>query len=163
MLEELEKEFRSSDNTFFSRFDRLNVQEMSELRRSLEKVSKRTVVVKHAFAKKIFEKMEFPEVNRFLEGSILVTLGEGEPQWVSKALVEFVKGHENLKLKGAIVSGKIYEANFVRELAKLPPRRELLALLVTRIKSPIANLALTLGSLLQSLVTVLDEVRKKKS
>ena len=35
MLEELEREFASSEVAFFSRFDRLTVQDLSELRRNL--------------------------------------------------------------------------------------------------------------------------------
>ena len=64
MFEELEKEFKSDENTFFSRFDRLTVADMSELRRSLEKVSRRTLVVKHTLAKKILEKAKLGDAAR---------------------------------------------------------------------------------------------------
>lgn len=163
ILGEIDREFSASENFFFSRFDRLSVAEVSELRRNLEKVSKRTLVVKHTLAKKILEKIQAGDAARFLEGSILVTLGAQEPQLVSKTLVEFVKGHENLQLKGMILEGKVYDSNFVKELAKLPSRRDLLTLVVTRMKSPIARLAMTMGSILQSFVSVLNEVQKKKA
>ena len=162
MLEEIEKEFSSSQNAFFSRFDRLNVQEMSELRRSLEKLSKRTLVTKHSLAKKVLEKLNLSEAAHFLEGSILVTLGAHEPQVTSKTLVEFVKTHEHMQLKGMILDGKVYEANFVKELARLPSRKELLTQVAIRMKSPIAAFAQTLRSLLQSFVIVLSEVQKKR-
>lgn len=163
LLEEIEREFSSSENTFFSRFDRLSVADMSELRRNLEKVSKRTLVMKHSLAKKVLEKSKVPDAARFLEGSILVTLGAREPQLASKTLVDFVKGHENLQLKGMILDGKVYDGNFIKELAKLPSRKELLTLVVTRMKSPIARLAMMLGGVIQSFVSVLNEVQKKKA
>lgn len=162
MFEELDREFSSSPITFFSRFDRLTVQDMSELRRSLEKVSKRSLVVKHTLAKKVLEKIKVPEAARFLEGSMLVTLGAQEPQVVSKTLMEFVKGHENLVLKGLILDGKAYDESYVKELARLPSRKELLAQVAIRMKSPIAGFAMTLRALLQSLVIALSEIQKKK-
>lgn len=163
MLQELEKEFSSSESAFFSRSDRLNVQEMSELRRGLEKISRRTLMVKHTLAKKILEKIQFAGAIPFLEGSVLVTLGAQEPQRVSKTLVEFGKAHENFELKGMILEGRVYEGNFIKELAKLPSRKELLTLVAVQMKSPIARLAATLGSLTRSLAVVLNEIYKKRS
>jgi len=163
MLDEVDREFTSAKSAFFSRFDRLTVADMSELRRSLKKVSKRTLVVKHTLAKKIFDKLQVPDGERLLNSSVLVTLGIDEPQLTSKVLVEFVKGHENVELKGLILDKKVYDASFVRELAKLPTRKELLTLTVTWMKAPLTNLAVTLGGILRSFVSVLNEVQKKKA
>ena len=162
LFEEIDKELSSSENLFFSRFDRLTVADMSELRRNLEKVSKRTMVVKHSLAKKILEKLKASEASRFLEGSVLVTLGAKEPQLASKTLVDFVKTHESVELKGMILDGKIYDGSFVKELAKLPSRKDLLTAVAVQMKSPIRRFAMTLNSVLQSFVSVLNEVRKKK-
>lgn len=162
ILREIEKEFRASPNAFFSRFERLTVQDTSDLRRSLEKVSKRTLVVKHAMAKKIFGGLKLEEAIRFLEGSVLVTFGEGEPQFVSKILVDYAKAHENLKLNGAILEGRLYGGDFLKELAKLPSRIELLTAAAIQLKSPVTRLAMTLRGLLQSLVIALNEVQKKR-
>ena len=144
LLEEIEREFASSRSAFFSRFDRLNVQDISELRRTLEKMSRRTLVVKHTLTRKVLEKLQLTEAGQFLEGSVLVTLGAQEPQAVSKALVEFAKSHESLQLKGMIFDGKVYEAGTIKELAKLPSRKELLTWVAVGLKSPISRLALLL-------------------
>ena len=100
---------------------------------------------------------------RFLEGSILVTLGVQEPQLVSKTLVDFVKGRENMELRGMILDGRILEGSFVRELARLPGRKELLTQVAIRMKSPITGFVLTLKGLVQSLVIALSEIQKKKT
>ena len=163
IFEEIEREFSAGGNTFFNRFDRLTVQDMNELRRSLEKVARRTLVVKHSIVRKILEKMQLGEAAHFLEGSILVTFGAQEPQLVSKTLVEFVKSHESVQLKGLVLDGKVYEANYIRELARLPSRKELLTRLAIRMKSPIAGFVTTLGGVIRSLVIVLNEVQKKKA
>jgi len=163
LFEEIEKEFSSGENLFFSRFDRLNVADMSELRRNLEKVSRRTLVVKHSFVKRILEKVKVPDAAGFLEGSVLVTFGSGEPQLVSKALVEFSKSHEQVEVKGMVLEGKVYGGSFVRELARLPSRKELLAAVACGMQSPITRLAMTLNGILRSFVSIVDETRKKKA
>ena len=152
MYDELAREFGDSKNFFFSRFERLNVTDMSELRRNLGKVSKRTMVVKHALAKKFFESSSLADAARFLKGSILVTVGGEEPQLVSKTLVDFMKGKESMELRGLVLDGKIYDGSFIKELAKLPSRKDLLGILASRMQSPIARFAMTLNSVLQSLV-----------
>ncbi len=163
MLEELEREFTSSESAFFSRFDRLNVQDLSELRRNLDKVSKRTILVKHTFAKKILAKMKLSDAERFLEGATLVTLGAKEPQLVSKTLVEFMKGRENIELRGMILDGKTFDGIFIKELARLPSRKELLTAVAIGMKSPITAFVMTLNGILQSFVVVLNEIQKKKA
>lgn len=162
MLEEMEREFKGAHFAFFSRFDRLSVADMSELRRSLEKISQRTLVAKHSLVKKIFEKMEVPQAEKFLQGSILITLGTEDPQPVSKILADFSKGRDSVELKGLIFGKKLYEGSFIKELAKLPSRKELLTQLAVRFRSPITALVVSLNQLLQSLVIVLNEVRKKR-
>lgn len=163
LYQEIEQELTSSPSAFFTRFDKLSVAEMSDLRRNLEKVAKRTLVVKHTIAKKILEKNKLSDAQRFLEGSILVTLGAKEPQAVSKTLVDFIKGRDNVELKGMIVDGSIYDGNFIKEFAKLPSRKDLLAILAARMMSPIVGMVLTLKGLIRSLVIALNEVQKKKA
>ena len=163
IFEELEKEFSSSSNSFFSRFDRLSVQDMNELRRNLEKVSKRTLLVKHTLAKKMLEKANLKEAVQFLDGAVLMTLGVKDPQMASKTLVDFMKGRENMEVKGMILDGKIYEASFVKEMAKLPSRKDLLGMVAIRMKSPITAMVMTLSGLIQSWVRVLNEVQKKRA
>lgn len=163
LFEEIEKEFSLKENLFFSRFDRLNVADMSELRRNLEKVSRRTLVVKHTFVKKILEKVKVPDAASFLQGSVLVTFGAKEPQLVSRALVEFAKSHEQIEVKGMVLEGKVYGGNVVRDLARLPSRKELLAAVARGLQSPITRLAMTLNGILRSFVSVLDEIHKKKA
>ena len=59
--------------------------------------------------------------------------------------------------------GQVYGEDFVKQLAKLPSRKELLTQLVLRMNSPIQGFANVLGALTRNLVVALEEVRKKKA
>lgn len=54
MLQEIVKEFEKSPYAFFSNFQNISVSEISEVRKNLEKVSRRSLVIKHSMARKLF-------------------------------------------------------------------------------------------------------------
>ncbi len=162
MMKELEKEFKDNSSVFFSSFHALSVADISEFRRTIEKVSKRSMVLKHAMAKKIFSDSNLGEAEKFLSGQVLVTFASGEPQVVSKTIVDFSKKNNKLAPAGVIFENKVYDAEFVRRLAKLPSRHELLTQVVTRVKSPISGFVMTLSQVLRGVVTVISEIKKQK-
>ncbi len=162
MMKELEKEFQTSSCAFFSSFDSLSVADMSDYRRALEKVSKRSMVIKHAMARKIFSASKMEAAENFLKGQILVTFGTKEPQVISKSLMDFAKTHNKLVPAGLILDNQVYDANYVKQLAKLPSRKELLTQVVVRIKSPISGFVMTLGQLIRGFVVTLNEIKKQK-
>ena len=163
MMKELEKEFKNSSCAFFSSFKALSVADISEFRRTVEKVSKRSMVLKHAMAKKIFSASSLGEAESFLKGQVLVTFASGEPQVVSKTIVDFAKkNNDKLAPAGLIFENKVYNADYVKQLAKLPSRREMLTQVVIRVKSPISGFVMTLSQVLRGFVTALGEIKKLK-
>ena len=162
MMKELQGEFKNSSSAFFSSFQGLSVADLSDFRRTLEKVSKRSLVIKHAMAKRIFSASKVTEAEGFLKGQVLVTFASGEPQIVSKTIVEFSKKNNKLAPAGLILDNHVYDAEFVKRLAKLPSRHELLTQVVVRIKSPISGFVLTLNQVLRGFVVALNEIRKQK-
>jgi large subunit ribosomal protein L10 len=162
MMKELEKQFDENPYAFLSSFDKLSVADISDYRRALEKVSKRSLVVKHAFAKKVFAARKVAGVEKFLNGQVLVTFGTDEPQNISKAIVDFAKTHQNLVPAGVLLDNQIHGQDYVKQLAKLPSRHELLTQVAVRVKSPISGLVLTLAQVIKGFVVALNEVKKQK-
>lgn len=162
MMKELEREFESYPYAFFSSFSVLPDAELSEFRRAIEKVSSRTMMVKHALAKKVFEGRKLNDADKLLKGSVLVTFGKKDPQVISKALLDFIKTHDKLASTGVLFEDKVYDQEFVKQLSKLPSRQELLTQVVVRVKSPITGFVLTLSALMRGVVIALNEVKKQK-
>jgi large subunit ribosomal protein L10 len=162
MFNEIVNEFEKSPYTFFSSFQGLSVTELSDARRNINKVARRSLVVKHAMARKILEKLKLSEAEKFLSGSVVVTFGEKDPQDISKQIVDIAKANQKWKASGVIFEGQVYGEDFLKQLAKLPSRKELLTQLVIRVKSPLAGMVNVLGGLTRNLVTALSEVKKKK-
>jgi len=163
MYQEIVKEFEKSPYAFISNLNGVSVLDISEARRSLEKVSKRSLMVKHAMARKIFAQFSVANADKYLSGSVVITFGDKDPQEISKKLIDFSKTNEKWKPAGVIFEGQVYGEDFVKQLAKLPSRKELLTQLVLRMNSPIQGFANVLGALTRNFVVALEEVRKKKA
>jgi len=163
MFKEIVKEFEKSPYAFISNLDGVSVLDISTARRSLEKVSRRSLMVKHAMARKIFTQFKVGGAEKYLSGSVIITFGDKDPQDISRKLCEFSKTNEKWKSAGVIFEGQVYGEDFIKQLSKLPSRKELLTQLVLRMNSPIQGFANVLGALTRNLVVALEEVRKKKA
>ncbi len=163
MFQEIVKEFEKSPYAFISNLNGISVFDISEARRNLEKVSGRSLMIKHAMARKIFAQFSVAGAEKYLSGSVVITFGDKDPQEISKKLVDFSKTNEKWKPAGVIFEGQVYGEEFVKQLARLPSRKELLTQLVLRMNSPIQGFANVLGALTRNLVVALEEVRKKKA
>lgn len=163
LMQEMKHEFETNPYAFISNFEGLTVADLSDLRRSLSKVAKRSLLVKHSFVKKVFAARQLSETDPLLKGSVLVTFGEKEPQMISKALVEFARTNQKLVPAGVIFENKVFGQDFVKRLAMLPSRHDLLTQMVVRVKSPISGLVLTLGQVMRGLAVALNAIREKKA
>ncbi|MBU9889079.1 MAG: 50S ribosomal protein L10 [Candidatus Omnitrophica bacterium] len=163
MFNEVVKEFEKSPYAFISNLQGVSVLDISDARRNLEKVARRSLMVKHAMARKIFAKFNVSGAEKFLNGSVVITFGDKDPQDISRKLVECAKNNAKWVPAGVIFEGQIHGESFIQQLAKLPSRKELLTQLVLRMNAPINGFVNVLGALTRNLVVVLEEVRKKKT
>lgn len=162
MFEEIKDQFEANPYAFISSFEKLPVQDVSELRRSLDKVAKRSVLLKHTFARRIFKEINCEKASEYLEAQVLVTLGNSEPQAISKALADFAKAKKGFATKGVIFEKEVHGEAYVRQLSELPSREELLVQLLVRVQSPMYGVVNTLSQIMRGLVQALSEIKKQK-
>lgn len=164
MAGELERFFIGNESFFVVGNEKLATQSVEELRRILRSSSARYVVVKNSLCQRLFniEKSLEPMAG-LVQGQTAIVFGRGDPSVIAKAIVQFAKNHEALKVRGAMVSGQLMDLGNVNLLASLPSREVLITKAVRGVKAPITGLVFSLSGLLRQLVTVLDGVRQKKS
>lgn len=162
MLQEVVNTVQAKNYIFFARHQGLSVADFVELRRKLEKVADRTVVVKNSITRLAFKKMGVQEVNGLIQGSMLLTVARKDPHVISKILVDFAKGRENFHLDGAYLDGQIFQSQYLKFLAELPSREALLASVAGRLNAPIGGFVNILGQLMRSLMIALDQIQKTK-
>ena len=164
MLTELKECLKGSPYIFISCVKGLKVAEVSELRRNLESKVQRSLLVKNSLLRlTLKETNASDEAKNLVDGQVLAVFANKEPQDVSKVLVDYVKKNEKFVLRGAILDGTTVNVNYVKQLAGLPSRQELLTKVVCGMNAPIAGFVLTLGALIRSLAIVLSRVSEKKN
>ncbi len=162
MYQEIEKQFDKNPYVFFSNFKDVSVSDLSKARAKMNQAANRSILVKHAMARKMLKGRGLANVEHLLTGSVLLTFGDKEPQDISKGVVEGAKVSEKIKCAGVLFEGKLEGAEFVQQLSKLPSRNELLTQMVVRMNSPITGFVCVLANTMRGLVVALDQIRTKK-
>ena len=146
MLEQVLRVAQESEYVFFAKFTGISSNDLNNLRRKLEKVADRALVVKNAIAKLVLERMNAKEATSLLEGSVLLATGKRDPQIVSKVLVEFAKEKENFELKGVFINKAVFKSNSSKNSRDFLPGRNYWLLWSEELKHPSPILYWVLGS-----------------
>lgn len=162
MVKDLVKNFEENPYVFISSFESSSVAEAMELRNRLRKCSNNAVVAKQTLVKRVLDSMDCGDASNFLKGQVFLTFGSKDPQQVSKALVDYSTENKKFSACGVIFENKVCGESFVKRLATLPSREELLTQVVVRVKSPITGFVMTLGQLGRGLVQVINEIKKQR-
>jgi|SRR5581483_4320656 len=162
-LKELKNSLQGATSVVVTDYKGLKVSEVTELRRRLTQKQVHFRVVKNTLAKLGFQETGLKELVPHLKESTAIAYTDGDAVACAKILVDFNKSHENLKLKGGWLTGKIISKEEVKELAMLPGREVLLARVAGGVQAPIAGFVRVLAGPLTKLVRALEEVRKKKA
>ncbi len=135
----------------------LPVTEMTELRRSLRDKEVRYKVVKNNLAYIAAENAGRPELKEIIQGPSAIAFGYGEPTDPAKALADFIRETRSpLEIRGAVLDGRVLDGEQVQQLASLPSKDELIALMLSRMQSPIAGLVNVLNGPIAGLARVLQ-------
>jgi large subunit ribosomal protein L10 len=140
----------------------LTVSEMGELRRRLREAGVSLQVTKNTLARRAAENTDFSVIKDLFTGPTAVAFGS-DPVAMSKAMMDFAKGHEALQILGGVLDGKRIEAADVKALASLPSREVLLAKLLGSMQSPISGFVRTLAEVPASLVRTLAAIRDQQA
>ena len=137
----------ASNSVIVSEYRGLTVGALAKLRRTLRPLGAEYKVYKNSLVKIAARDGAMAPVEPMVGGPVAITFVTGEVSAVAKAMREFAKENEALKLKGAVVDGKAVDVKGLRALADLPSREVMLAKLAGLLKAPMANTAYMLSAL----------------
>lgn len=149
---------------YLTDFTGLDVNSMTDLRRSLKRVGAEYVVVKNRLVKRaLAQEQDFPDLGEALLGPTGVVFGYEGVVEPAKALADFAKEHEDRPaFKVGVLENEILEPAQIDRLAKLPPREQLLAELAGALEGPMTALASALEAKLKEVVGLLDALGQQR-
>ena len=102
------------------------------------------------------------DVSELLKGQTAMIWGEGDVVEVAKVIKKFTAANKKPVVTGGFVEGKAVNAEDVVELAKLPSKDVLRAMLLGTLQAPCTQLVGVLDQKVASLVYVLSAAKEKK-
>ncbi len=156
------RELLSEGCVVLTDFQGLNVKEISALRGKLREVGSGYRVVKNTLFRLAAAKTPAARLAEGLVGPTGILYTKDDPVVAVKALEDFGKTAKLVRIKAGFVDGQVLTAEQVQELAKIPPKQQLYAMVVGGLQSPISNLVGTLQSTLGQLALTLQAIAEKK-
>jgi large subunit ribosomal protein L10 len=165
VLKVLETKFAQSKGSFLVGCQGLTVTQMQSLRGELYGNNATVYVAKNRLVKlAIDNSVNYEQLNQYLQGQLAVVFAESdEVSAVAKTLETFAKKNKELKLVAGCYEKQIFNAESLKELAKLPSRDVLLAQLMGVMQAPTVSFVVVLRQLIVKLLLTLKAVEEKKA
>ena len=162
MVSELLHCLERSNTLLITGYSGLGSNEINELRQALYGVGAHYMVVKNRLAHIAMEEDRALLVER-IDGPTAFVLTSDDPVPVAKVLIKFMKNHTELELRGGVVQSILVGKDQVRNLANLPGREQLVAMLIGSLTAPVVRLVNVINNPIGSFVRILNAITKKGS
>jgi large subunit ribosomal protein L10 len=161
-VEEIKDRFSRAKAAVLTDYRGLNVADITELRRKLREQGIEFKVLKNTLIRIAIKDFDY-SLDEFLEGPTAVAFSYEDPIAPAKVLANFARTHKQLEIKAGVVEGKVATTDVIAELAKMPPKEELLAKAVGSIQSPLYGIVNVLQGPIRNLVYTLQALQEKKA
>lgn len=140
----------------------LTVEEMNDLRVKARQGGVYLRVVKNTLARRAVEGTDFECMKEGMVGPLVLAFSQEDPGAAARLLKDFVKEHDELKIKLIAISGQLLGANELERLASLPTKEQAISMLMAVMKAPLDKFARTLNEVPGKLVRTVAAVRDQK-
>ncbi len=126
VVEQVRDDLSGNPATLFTEYRGLSVAGLAELRGQLREAGARYVVVKNTLARIAAREAGYEGLDDILTGPTALAICEQDPVGPAKAMRRFARLHPELVVKGALLEGRVVDAETAERLADLESREELL-------------------------------------
>ena len=163
-VSDLESVFTGSSGAILTEYRGLSVSEISTLRSRLRPSGGEYHVVKNTLFKRALGDSITPELDTLLAGPTAVAFAGEDVVATTKALLDYLRElrRPEIKVKGGYVDGRVYNADQVTALSRVPPKLVVQAQVLGTLQAPLSNFAGTLHGVLSEFVRTLQALSDKR-
>jgi len=145
VLEEYKEWLKGSEAIILTEYTGLSMPDMDKLRRSIREVGGSFHVIKNSLGKLAFDDAKLETPDDYFIGSTAIGFTEQDPASLAKAIKDFGKDNEAIKIKGGFMGNLLMDAVEINALADLPPLPVVRGQLLGVISAPASKLVRTLN------------------
>ena len=160
---DIKKRLEGSQAVFLAEYAGLSVKEQQALRRELRANDAEFKVMKMTLARRAADELELEELDGLFVGPTGMAYAEGDPAAVAKVLRDFAKDHGVFAIKGGLLGREFLTPERISQLADIPPRDRLLAIVAGVLQAPLTSAASVLAALPRSAATVLQQLVDRRT
>ena len=154
----------NSTALYLTDYSKINVADISEIRNQFRKDGVKYRVFKNTLFKRALEESgKFEKLADHLEGMTGFAFASTNPVAPAKIIKKYNDTSQKLPLKACYIETQYYDGSKLAELAVLPSKGELIAGILGSLNSPASGIVGSIAAVIRNLVSVIDEVSKKKA
>ena len=141
IVDEISAAVKDAQSVVLVDYRGLTVEQDTQLRKQLREAGITYKVYKNTMMNFAVKGTDCEALLPYLEGPSAIAISTEDATAPARELCKFAKTADALEVKGGIVEGTAYDADGIKEVAKIPSREELLSRLLGSMQSPITNFA----------------------
>lgn len=140
----------------------MTVTEMTALRIQARNNGVYLRVIRNTLARRAVADTDFKCLQSVLTGPVVLAFSQQDPGAAARVVKEFLKTNKKLTVKGVAIGGRLYGAEELERISKMPTRDEAISMLMSVMKAPITKLVRTLAEPHAKLVRTVAAIRDSK-
>ncbi len=162
-LAKIKSNIEKAQVAIVSDYKGLTVEEITNLRRSIQKEDGDYMVTKNTLAKIAIKDTPYEVLSDVLTGPVAIAFGFKDQVAPAKALSKFIKDTKKGEIIAAALDGKLLSAKEAKALADMPSKEEIYAKMLGSLNSPASGLVYTVNGVMAALTRAVAAVRDKKT
>ena len=161
---DIKQRFDRMVSAVFVNYNGMSVAAVTKLRDEFRKSGVEYKVVKNTLVKQALKDKPYAEkLGQALKGMTGVAWSYEDPSAAAKVVRSFTRDNQQLKIKAGLIEGQVLSAAAVEEqLATMPGKNELRAMLLATLQAPIQNFVALLQAPIQNFAYLLDSRRRQQ-
>jgi large subunit ribosomal protein L10 len=164
VVSEVKETIEKSTAVFLTDYSGVNVEDINDIRNQFRKEGVKYKVFKNTlFKRALQESGKFEKLADHLIGMTGFAFADDNPVAPAKIIKKYFDKNNKLSLKACYIENEYFEGSKLNELANLPSKNELIASILGSLEAPASEIVGTINAVFRDLVSVVDEISKKKA
>ena len=165
IVSEIKEMIDESTAVYLTDYSGITVEDINDIRNQFRKEGVKYKVFKNTlFKRALNETGKYDKLGDHLVGmTSYVFASENSPIAPAKIIKKYFDANQKLALKACYIEDQYYDGSKLGDLASLPSKKEIIASIMGSLNSPASGIVGAINAVMRDLVSVIDEISKKKA